>query len=114
MKERWGSLNASLEGSHYFHDFSKWKFNFFCNLNLRLFEGFSLDISGSYSAIRDQLSLRRGDASERDILTHQREIAKDYDYRMSFGFRYTFGSIFSNVVNPRFGNGRGRGRGRWH
>ena len=111
MKERWGSLNASLEGSHYFHDFGKWKFDFYCNLNLRLFEGFSLDISGSYSAIRDQLSLRGWDASERDILTRQREIAKDYDYRMSVGFRYTFGSIFSNVVNPRFGNG---GRGRRH
>lgn len=42
LKERWGSLRSTLEGSHYFHDFSKNKIDFSTNLNLRLFEGFSL------------------------------------------------------------------------
>jgi hypothetical protein len=26
-----------------------------------------------------------------------------------FGISYTFGSIYNNVVNPRFGGGGGRG-----
>ena len=112
LKERWGSLSSTLQGSHYFHDFNKLNFRFSCYLNLRLFEGLSLNISGSFSAIRDQLSLRKhDDVSETDILLRQKEIATDYRFRTSIGFRYTFGSIYSNVVNPRFGNGRG-GR-RW-
>lgn len=76
------------------------------NLNLQLFEGFSLDIFGNISMIRDQLSLPAEEATEQEILLRQKEIATDYDYFVSLGFRYTFGSIYSNVVNPRFGNGR--------
>ncbi len=111
LKERWGSLWASMEGSHYFHDFSKLNLNFSCNLNLRLFEGLSMDIRGGYSAIRDQLALRKGGATETEIFLHQKEIADNYRLSTEIGFRYTFGSIYSNVVNPRFGN-RGGGRHR--
>ena len=111
LKERWGSLRSTLEGSHYFHDFSKNKIAFSTNLNLRLFEGFSLDLNGRASMVRDQLSLSNEGATEEEILLHRKEIATDYDYRFSIGFRYTFGSIYSNVVNPRFGSGdRFRGR----
>ena len=111
LKERWGSLRSTLEGSHYFHDFSKNKIDFSTNLNLRLFEGFSLDLNGRASMVRDQLSLPVEGATDEEILLHRKEIATDYDYRFSIGFRYTFGSIYSNVVNPRFGTGdRFRGR----
>jgi hypothetical protein len=113
LKERWGSLNSSVTGKHYFHDLDKMNLRFSWNLNLRLFEGFSLDINGNFTMIRDQLSLRRDEASELDILSRQTEIAKDYDYRTSIGFRYTFGSIYSNVVNPRFGS-TGRRERRFH
>ncbi len=30
-----------------------------------------------------------------------------YSYFFMFGLSYTFGSIYSNVVNPRFGSGSG-------
>jgi len=114
LKERWGSLRSALVGSHYFHDFSKNKVDFSTNLNLRLFEGFSLDISGRFSMVRDQLSLPNEGATEEEVLLHRKEIATDYDYRFSIGFRYTFGSIYSNVVNPRFGSsGMSRRRGRY-
>lgn len=63
--------------------------------------------------VRDQLSLSNEGATEEEVLLHRKEIATDYDYRFSIGFRYTFGSIYSNVVNPRFGTGdRFRGRSR--
>ncbi|MBN2415405.1 DUF481 domain-containing protein [bacterium] len=105
IKERWGSVEFYLNGSHYFHDFSKNRLTSFTRLNLRLFEGLSLNIRASASRIHDQLSLERGGASEQDILLHRKEIATQYEYSFSVGFRYTFGSIFSNIVNPRFGNG---------
>ena len=62
--------------------------------------------------IRDDLSLRKGRADVADVLTRVQRLATDYDINTRIGFRYTFGSIFSNVVNPRFGGGRMR-RGRY-
>lgn len=51
----------------------------------------------------DQLNLPKGDASLDEILLRRRELATDYDYHISIGLSYTFGSVYSNVVNPRFG-----------
>jgi hypothetical protein len=72
-------------------------------INLRLFEGFSFDIHGNVSMIHDQLSLPKEGATEEEILLEQRQLATQYDYFLSLGLRYTFGSIYTNVVNPRFG-----------
>ena len=49
-------------------------------------------------------SLRRGDATTEEILVRQRELATGYQYEIGFGISYSFGSIFNNVVNPRFRN----------
>ena len=104
VKERWGSVTFRLEGSHYSHDFSKNRLLLLSNLSLRLFEGFSLSLLGSASRIHDQLSLPKKGATEEEILLRQKQLATQYSYYFSIGFRYTFGSIYSNVVNPRFGN----------
>ena len=104
MKKRWGSFMTTLEGSQYIHDFSKNRIILFANIDLLLFEGFSLDIRGYVSMIRDQLSLPKEDATQAEILLNKRQIATDYQYNFRIGIRYTFGSIYSNVVNPRFGN----------
>ena len=80
--------------------------NLSSNLNIRLLEGFSINLSGSVSRIHDQLALRRGDLSQEDVLLHRRQLSTQYSYYGSIGLRYTFGSIFSNVVNPRLVNPR--------
>jgi len=77
------------------------------SLNVRLFEGFSINLFGSVSMVHDQLALRKGDLTQEDVLLHRKQLSTQYDYFASVGFRYTFGSIFSNVVNPRFGGGGG-------
>ena len=107
IKERWGSVQSTLESSHYFHDFSKNQIRLSCNLNLRLFKGLSIDLRGSYSFIHDQLSLEKGELSEEDILLRRKQLATNHRYSFNIGFRYQFGSIYSNVVNPRFGSGGG-------
>ncbi len=110
LKEKWGSITTTLEGSHYFHDFSKNRLRLNCNINLRLFEGLSIDIRGMASMIHDQLSLPKEGATEEEVLLNQRQLSTQYDFFFLIGLRYTFGSIYSNVVNPRFGgNGRRRG-----
>jgi len=111
VKERWGSVTSTLEGSHYFHDLRKKRLELRSNLSLRLFEGLSLTLFGNVSWIHDQLSLPMEEATAEEVLLRQRQLSTQYNYMVSVGFRYTFGSIYSNVVNPRFGSPRGRGGG---
>ena len=56
---------------------------------------------------RDQLYLPRAGATPEEILVRQQQLATTYRYSINFGLSYSFGSIFNNVVNPRFGSGGG-------
>jgi hypothetical protein len=103
QREQWGSLNARAEWSQYLHDLSKSRLELDGEVSLRLFRGLSLSTEMNASRIHDQLSLPRRSATEQEILLRQRQLASGYEYRLAFNVRYTFGSIFSSVVNPRFG-----------
>lgn len=103
IREPWGSISTSLEGSHFFHDFSKNRAELSGSIDVRLFKGLSFEVRGRYEMIRDQLALPKGEASLDEVLLSRKELATNYDYSFSIGLRYTFGSVFSNVVNPRFG-----------
>jgi hypothetical protein len=104
LREKWGTVSTSLSGSHYLHDFSKYRLNLFTVLNLQLVKGLSFTVFGGGSRIHDQLNLPRGEASLEEILLRRKQLETGYSYFFSIGFSYTFGSIFTNVVNPRFGS----------
>ncbi len=106
IQEKWGSINVSLEGSNYLHDFSKYRIELGGFINVRILKGLSINIRGNIAQIKDQLSLVKGDLSEADILLQLQELATAYSIDGGIGITYTFGSIFNNVVNPRFGNRR--------
>lgn len=103
----WGTVSTSLEGAHYLHDFRKNHVELWADLSLRIFAGFNLNLHGSYSRIHDQLSLARMGASLEEVLLRRRQLATTYDYHFSIGLSYRFGSVRSQVVNPRFGDGGG-------
>ncbi len=107
LKQPWGDLNASLTGSHYFHDLKKYRVELDAGVSIRLFKGFNLNLDGSGSRIHDQLNLPKGGASYEEVLLQRKQMATGYNYRFSVGFSYRFGSIFSNIINPRFGNSDG-------
>ncbi len=98
----WGSVNLSLEGRHYLHDFDLNRLDANGSLNLKLFKGLSMNLWGRYSAIHDQINLIKYDASDEDILLQRRALETQYSYSISLGLSYSFGSIYNNVVNPRF------------
>ncbi len=104
VKEKWGSINTSFEASHYFHDLRKYRLELLTVIQLKLFKGFSFYAVASGSRIHDQLSLPKAGASLDEVLLRRREMATNYNYFLSIGVGYTFGSIFTNVVNPRFGS----------
>jgi hypothetical protein len=108
VREKWGSVNLSLEGSNFFHDFSKNRLVLNGFVSIRVLKGLSFRVGGSAARINDQLSLVKGETSEADILLKLQELQTSYNIRGEVGVTYTFGSIYNNVVNPRFGNGRRR------
>jgi hypothetical protein len=71
--------------------------------DVRLFRGFSFNVFASYDKIRDQISLQKGSATRDEVLLRLRQLSTNYSYYLSFGFSYSFGSIYNNIVNPRFG-----------
>lgn len=107
VKQPWGTLNMSLEGAHYFHDLNKYRAVLFASGEVRLFRGFSLNLFGNVSRLRDQLFLPRGTLRDEDILLRRRQLETNYRYFTSVGITYRFGSIFDNVVNTRLDNAGG-------
>jgi hypothetical protein len=101
VRQRWGSVFSGLTGSTYLHDTRFHRLTFNSNVSFRLGGGVSLNVGGNYQRINDQLALPRGDASLEDILLQRRRLATSYRTSGNVGLSYTFGSIFSNVVNPR-------------
>ena len=104
VKEKWGSVSTSLSGSHYFYDVGKYHLSLFTSISLQLYKGLNFFVAGGGSRIHDQIFLPKGGATLEEILLQRRQLATNYTYFVSIGLSYTFGSIFTNVVNPRFGS----------
>jgi hypothetical protein len=103
QREQWGSLEARTEWSQYLHDLDKTHLELDGELAVRLARGLSVAGEVSVSRIRDQLGLPARGATPEEILLRLRRLQSGYEYRFGTSLTYTFGSIFSSVVNPRFG-----------
>ncbi len=104
IREKWGSISTTLAGSHFFHDISFYRLTLFNILSIRVVKGLNFFAFGGGSRIHDQLTLVKGDISLDELLLRRRQLATGYDYFFSVGLSFTFGSIYTNVVNPRFGS----------
>jgi hypothetical protein len=109
LREKWGTVSVSASGSHYFHDFSKNQLDLFGIVSLNLYKGLSVFSFVGYSWIHDQLSLLGREPTFEEQLLRLRELPRTSDYFVSIGFQFTFGSIYTNVINPRFGSSGGGG-----
>jgi len=105
----WGRVYLSFDFSQYLHDTQKYNAGIGGSTELRLFKGFSFNIGGEYSRVHDQLSLPGRDLTPEEILLQQRQLATSYEFFVSAGISFRFGSIFNNVVNPRMGGSGGGG-----
>lgn len=102
MTRPWGSVYLSAGWSQYLHDTSINSLSAMVSLSFRLFKGFSLDVGGSYTRNHDLIDQPRRTLTDEEILLRLRSLFETYSYSTSIGVSYTFGSIYSNVVNPRF------------
>ena len=105
QKQTWGSINAQVAGYHFLHDLGKSRLDFNAGASLRIIKGLSFEFYGEYSVIHDQLYLPKGDLTREEVLLRQTQLATGYQAQIFAGLSYTFGSVFNNVVNPRFSIG---------
>jgi hypothetical protein len=101
----WGQSSVVLEGSQFLNDLSKNRITLFASTRVRLVRGLDFNLSGHVSRVRDQLSLPREGASDEEILLRRKQLETSYEFGLAAGFSFRFGSIYNNVVNPRFGGG---------
>ncbi|MDZ7716933.1 MAG: hypothetical protein U5J95_12035 [Balneolaceae bacterium] len=98
----WGEIEGRANFSAFTQDLSKNRLDINLEIDFRIFRGLSLNFSGRYSLINDQLSVPKGNITDAEQLLDLRERLTGYSYRGSIGIEYTFGSIFNSTVNPRF------------
>jgi hypothetical protein len=103
VKQPWGNISSSLSGSTFLMDFGKNRLEFWTGVSLLLFRGLAVNFNAQYSRIHDQISLPLSAATDEDILLGRKMLPTSFRYGMSVGVSYTFGSIYTNIVNPRFG-----------
>ncbi len=109
LKRSWGTVSTTLEGSTYLHDLSKYHLELNSEVALRVFQGLNLTLDGGASWIHDQLSLAKGGATLEDVILQRKQLATSYDVYFMVGLSFSFGSVRSHIVNPRFGSPGGGG-----
>ncbi|MBN2357795.1 DUF481 domain-containing protein [candidate division KSB1 bacterium] len=100
--QHWGEIDASVENSHYYFDLSKNLLTLETDLSLRITKGLAFKVDLEAESVHDQLYLPKGDATLEEILLRQKKLATTYDVSLMVGLRYSFGSIYNNIVNRRF------------
>jgi hypothetical protein len=108
VQQPWGEVFGSVDMIQYLHDLATHRINTFVNVEYRLFRGFNLDVSGSFSRIKDQFFLPVEDLTPEEILLRRRQRETSYRFDFGVGFSYRFGSKFANIVNPRMNRNRRR------
>jgi hypothetical protein len=107
LRQPWGSLGAYTSVSQHLNHTDRYRVSVSGSTDVRLFKGFSFNVYASYDNINDQISLPKGGATRDEVLLRLRQLSTNYSYYVGFGVSYSFGSIFNNIVNPRFGGSGG-------
>ena len=102
VNQKWGSISGEASFEQFLHDTTLNSLSFYVGTNVRLFKGFSLNLNGNYSITRNQVNLAAGDVTIEELLLRQQQLQSGYNYFVSIGLSYSFGSIYNTIVNPRF------------
>lgn len=100
--ENWGNLDIDFTYGNYLHDWDLLFASVQPYIELNVFKGLSFNVGGSFSWIRNQVNIPKGDASRDDVLLQQIQLKSNYSYYGWMGISYRFGSTYNNVVNTRF------------
>ncbi len=99
----WGSNTTSFYANHFIHDTALNKFGLYNSTHINLAGGFSINLNVSVERTHDQVYISSEGMSTEDIIANKSAILTDYSYWSYIGLSYTFGAIYNNIVNTRFG-----------
>lgn len=100
--QKWGNLAIGLYGEQFLNNRNYFNLGLDGDASIRISGGLFFNIYAFGGLTRDQVFLRKGNASAQEVLARQRQLASGYNYYTSFGLNYRFGSKLNNFVNPRF------------
>jgi len=100
-RQTWGDASVGISGGHFLHDFERHNLRLDGDLEFRVVRGFNVDLRGEVEWVDNQIYL-----PDEEALLRLRQQATSFNFRVSAGFSFQFGSIYNNVVNNRFRGGR--------
>jgi hypothetical protein len=105
----WGTVSGTVEGSAFYrgNTLNKNKLSFFGSTQVRLLKGLSINFFGNAEIVHDQLFLSGKGVDAPTLLLRRRQLETSFFYQTFVGLSYSFGSIYNNIVNPRFEGGGG-------
>ncbi len=110
FRQPWGTANVSATAEALLHDPTNlYRLSVGGLISIRIARGLSWNVGGTVSRIRDQIYIPMEELSDEDILLGRRQLPTDSKLSIYTGFSFTFGSIYNNVVNNRFGRVGGFG-----
>ena len=101
----WGNISTTLTASQFLNHTKAYRIDLINQMNFRITTGLFFNVTGTASLINNQLSISKAKYKLEQILLQQREILSYYSYGIQVGIRYIFGSIYNNIVNPRYDGG---------
>lgn len=104
ITQDWGQFSSGIEVASFLNDFDKNHMSVWFNFDVRIFKGLSASGYSSFNIQHDQINIRLDGASQEEVLLQQQQLLSNYNLYCYFGLSYRFGSIYNNVVNPRFNN----------
>jgi len=102
IMEKFGSVDASLQGSNYLQNFSCFDLGADFRTNIKVCRGFCVNANFSIQMPRNQMSLPGSNLTTEEQIIGQLEMQTDYKLSGGIGFGFSFGSKNNNTVNPRF------------
>ncbi len=104
FRQPWGTANVNATAEAFLnHPTEFYRLSIGGRVSIRIARGLEWNASGEVQRIRDQIFIPLEDLSDEDILLGRRQLPTDSSWNISTGFSFTFGSIYNNIVNNRFG-----------
>ncbi len=103
-RQPWGGASLTGTAETFLHDLGQNRLGIDGDITLRLAKGLGLEVEASYSKVRNQITLPKGDATDDEIFLDLRQRATNYQAHVAVGISYTFGSFLNSIVNSRFNN----------
>jgi hypothetical protein len=101
MNQPWGEIDFDIEARQFPTRENTYSVKVDLDFSVRFSSAFSFFVNSRFEKIHDQIYLPKGDLTIDEILLRRKQLATTFDIRYRIGIRFTFGSIYNNVVNHR-------------